>query len=142
MIHPEEKLYGWGVCGITMPRALDTIHPDKRKTRVKIPSVTGRKVASKLWCSSGVSRIFIDDFPWSQTLLLTFLSTVILAFVSAINSTFPIQQRERLSKPVDIIISVLEEESQKNISPIQEKKPLPKANHDHIEQEIMTKKAI
>ena len=142
MIHPEEKLYGWGVCGITMPRALDTIHADKRKTSVKIPSAVRPKVASNLWGSSGVSRIFIDDFPWSQTLLLTFLSTAILAFVSAINSTFPIQQRERLSKPVDIIVSVLEEESQKNISPIQEKKPLPKADHDHVEQEIMTKKAI
>ena len=142
MIHPEEKLYGWGVCGITMPRALDTIHADKRKTSVKIPSAVRPKVASNLWCSSGVSRIFIDDFPWSQTLLLTFLSTAILAFVSAINSTFPIQERERLSKPVDIIVSVLEEESQKNISPIQEKKPLPKADHDHVEQEIMTKKAI
>jgi hypothetical protein len=66
MIHPEEKLYGWGVCGITMPRALDTIHPDKRKTSVKIPSATRRKVASRLWRSSGVSRIFIDDLPWSQ----------------------------------------------------------------------------
>jgi hypothetical protein len=142
MIHPEEKLYGWGVCGITMPRALDTIHPDKRKTSVKIPSVTGRKVASKLWCSSGVSRIFIDDFPWSQALLLTFLSTVILASVSVINRTFPIQQVEQLSKPVDIIISMFEEESEKNISPIQEKKQLPIADNDHVEQEVMAKMAI
>jgi hypothetical protein len=142
MIHPEEKLYGWGVCGITMPRALDTIHADKRKTSVRILSAMTPKVASNLWCSSGVSRIFIDDFPWSQALLLTFLSTVILAFVSVINSTFPIQQRERLSKSADIIITVLEEESQKNISPIQEKKPLPKADHDQVEQEVIIRKAI
>ena len=142
MIHPEEKLYGWGVCGITMPRALDTIHPDKRKTSVRIPSVTRRKVASKLWCSSGVSRIFIDDFPWSQALLLTFLSTMILASVSVINRTFPVQQVEQLSKPVDIIISMFEEESEKNIPPIQEKKQLPIANYDHVEQEVMAKMAI
>lgn len=142
MIHPEEKLYGWGVCGITMPRALDTIHADNRKTSVRILSAIRPKVAPNLWCSSGVSRIFIDDFPWNQALLLTFLSTVILAFVSVINSTFPIKQRERLSKPADIIISVLEEESQKNISPIQEEKPLPKADHDYVEQEVMTKTVI
>jgi hypothetical protein len=141
MIHPEERLYGWGICGITMPRALDTTTVDKRKTGVEIPLAIRRKVASKIWCSSGVSRIFIDDFPWSQALLLTFLSTVILASISVINSTFPIQQVERLSKPVDIIISVLEEESQKNISPIQEKKPLPKAVNDHVEQEVMKKTA-
>ena len=142
MIHPEEKLYGWGVCGITMPRALDTIHTDKRKTSVKILSAIRPKVASNLWCSSGVARIFIDDFPWSQTLLLTFLSTVILVFVFIINSTFPIQHRERPSKPADIIISLLEEESQADISPIQEKKPLPKADLNHVEQEVIVKKAI
>lgn len=142
MIHPEEKLYGWGVCGITMPRAFDTIHADKRKTSVRILSAIRPKVASNLWYSSGVSRIFIDDFPWIQALLLTFLSTVILAFVSVINSTFPIKQRERLSKPADIIISMLEEESQKNISPIQGKKPLPKADHDQVEQEVIIRKAI
>jgi hypothetical protein len=141
MIHPEEKLYGWGVCGITMPRALDTIHPDKRKTSVKIPSATRRKVASRLWRSSGVSRIFIDDLPWSQAMLLTFLSTVILASVSVINRTFPMQQVGQLSKPVDIIISMFEEEREKNISPIQEKKQLPKADYDDVEQQIMAKMA-
>jgi hypothetical protein len=142
MIHPEERLYGWGICGITMPRALDTTPADKRKTGVAIPFAIRRKVASKLWCTSGVSRIFIDDFPWSQALLMTFVSTVILASISVMNSTFPIQQVERLSKPVDIIVSVLEEESQKNISAIQEKKPLPKAIHDHVEQEVTTKTAM
>ena len=105
-----------GVCGITMPRASDTIHADKRKTSVKILSAIRPKVASNLWCSSGVTRIFIDDFPWSQTLFLTFLSTVILVFVFIINSTFPIQHRERASKPADIIISLLEEESQEENS--------------------------
>lgn len=142
MIHPEERLYGWGICGVTMPRALDTIAADKNKTSLGIPSAISRKVASKLWCSSGVSRIFIDDFPWSQALLMTFLSTAILASITVINRTFPIKQQvERLFKPVDIIISVLEEERQKNISPIQEKKPLPRAVHDHVEQKIMTNTA-
>jgi hypothetical protein len=142
MIHPEEKLYGWGVYGITMPRALESIHPDQRKTSAKIPSATRRKVASKLWCSSGVFRIFIDDFPWNQALLLTFLSTVILASVSVINRTFPIQQVDQLSKPVEIIISMFEEESEKNISPIQEKKRLPQVDDDYSKQEIMAKMAV
>jgi hypothetical protein len=140
MMFPEESRYGWGVYDIPMPRAVGAFYPDKRKMTVKIPFLMGRKVVSNPWCSSSVYRVFIDDFPWGQAVLLTFLSAVVLASISVFNSTFLIHQAEQLSKPVDIIISVIEEEDRSNISPIEEK-PLSKTDYDHVEQEVMKEQA-
>jgi len=140
MMFPEESRYGWGVYDIPMPRAVGAFYPGKWKMTVKIPFPIGRKVASNPWCSSSVYRIFIDDFPWGQALLLTFLSAVVLTSISVFNSTFLIHQDEQLSKPVDIIISVIEEEDRSNISPIEEK-PLSKTDYDHVEQEVVKEPA-
>jgi hypothetical protein len=51
-----------------------------------------------------------------------------------------VHQDEELSKPVDIIVSVMKEEDQRKISPIKEK-PLPKTDYDHVEQEVVRKPA-
>jgi hypothetical protein len=77
MMFPEESRYGWGVYDIPMPRAVGASYPGRRKMTVKTPFAIRRKVASNPWCSSSVFRIFIDDFPWGQALLLTFLSAVV-----------------------------------------------------------------
>jgi hypothetical protein len=65
---------------------------------------------------------------------------VVLTSISVFNSAFRIHQDEQLSKPVDIIVSVIEEEDRRKISPIKEK-PLPKTDYDHVEQEVVTKPA-
>ena len=140
MMFPEESRYGWGVYNIPMPRAVGASYPGRRKMTVKTPFPIRRKVASNPWCSSSVFRIFIDDFPWGQALLLTFLSAVVLTSISVFNSAFRIHQDEQIPKPVDIIVSVIKEKDRRKISPIKEK-PLPKTDYDHVEQEVVTKPA-
>jgi hypothetical protein len=141
MMFPEESPYGWGVYDIPMPRAVGAFYPGRRKMTVKVPFSMRRKVASDPWCSSSVSRIFIDDFPWGQALLLTFLSAVVLTSISVFTNILRVHQDEQLSKPVDIIVSVIEEEDRRKISPIKEK-PLPKTDYDHVEQEVVRKPIV
>jgi hypothetical protein len=141
MMFPEESLYGWGVYEIRMPRAVHDIYSDKWKNIFKTPCSGKRKAGSHPWRLFNTSRIFIDDFPWGQTLLLTLLSALVLASISVINSALPRNQDEQLSKPVDIIISVLEEEDRRNISPTNpiKEKQLPTTDYDHVEQEVVAK---
>jgi hypothetical protein len=141
MMFPEESRYGWGVYDIPMPRAVGASYPVRRKMTGKTPFPIRRKVASNPWCSSSVFRIFIDDFPWGQALLLTFLSAAVLTSISVFNSAFRIHQDEQLSKSVDIIVSVIEEEDRSNISPIEEK-PLPTTDYDHVQQEVVRKPTV
>lgn len=141
MMFPEESAYGWGVYEIPMPRVVGAFYPGRRKMMVKIPFSIRRKVALNPWCSSSVSRIFIDDFPWGQALLLTFLSAVVLTSISFFTNILRVHQDEQLSKPVDIIVSVIEEEDRRKISPIREK-PLPKSDYDHVEQKVVRKPTV
>ena len=140
MMFPEESPYGWGAYDIPMPRAVGASYPGRRKITIKIPFLLRRKVASNPWCSSGVSRIFIDDFQWGQALLLTFLSALVLTSISVFTNILRVHQDEQLSKPVDIIVSVMKEEDRRKISPIKEK-PLPQTDYDRVEQEVVRKPA-
>lgn len=112
MMFSEESHYGWGVFGIKMPRAAHDIY----------------------------SRIFIDDFKWVQTLLLSFLSAMALVSMPVIKSVLPRPQEEQLSKPVEIIISVIDEQDRSYISPIKEK-PLSETDYDQVEQNVVAKQS-
>lgn len=117
----EEGLYGWGVCPIRMPRAAHDIYSDRRKRTVKIPFPDRRKATSRPWRSSFILRVLIDDFPWGQAVLLSLLSFVMFISMYLINGRLPTPGNEEPSKPANIIISLLEEEQEKYMPPVQDK---------------------
>lgn len=137
---PEETLYGWGVFGISMPRAVNIHNTDRRKMAIRIPFLSRRKSVSKPFSYSSVSRIFIYDLQWGQALFLTFLSALIITSIYVFNNPLRIKKSEQLSKPVDIVISFINETQVEKRSPPEEK-PLPRDHNDHVEQKVVTKPA-
>ena len=123
----EESLYGWGACDIRMPRAANGLYSQRQKT------------ASHPWRTASILRIFVDDCPWGEALLLSLLSAVVLALTSLINNALPKHQDEQLSKHVDIVISMIKED-QMETSPLEEE-PLPTTEPDYVEQKIVSTEA-
>lgn len=143
----KESLYGWGVCDITMPRAASDIFSDRRKRVARIFFSDRRKTDVQHGILSSVSAILIHDFPWIQSLVLGVISLSCFAGIYIISKTIPEHPDKQPSKPVDIIINVIEDRSKKaplvaekieekaKLQPVADIKPIKKRESIPIKKE-------
>ena len=137
MMFPGESMYGWGVFDVAIPRSAQDIYTDRRKRKAKIAFPDRRHAAARLWRSFGIPRIFVDDFPWNQALVASFLSAILFAWISLIADDLPRNYEGQTSRHVDISISMFEPAAQKEASSSEEK-PLQASDYVHVEQEKVT----
>jgi hypothetical protein len=135
MIFSENNLYGWGTTDIAMPRAAFAPHPDRLRKTGKITGHKRRGAAAYRWHSSSISRIFLDDYPWSQAFLLCLFSSLIIAYICLLHSPLPNEQIEQLIKPVEILVAMQKVEPQTATVSV-EPKPLASSKPEHIETSV------
>ncbi|MBW1851060.1 MAG: hypothetical protein JRJ15_06455 [Deltaproteobacteria bacterium] len=105
----NESLYGWGVCDIPTPRAALDIFTDRRKRSAQISFADRRKPALEHGILSIASGLLTQDVPWTQTLVLGFVSLFSFASIYLASNTIPQHPEKQLSRTVDIIINVIED---------------------------------
>ena len=136
MILSEHNLYGWGASNIAMPRATFGLHPDRLSRTGEIAYHNIRGSAACQWRSSSISRIFLDDCPWHQVLLLGIFSTLIIIYIYVLNITLPIDRSEPLPRPVEIVVAIQQDELQETTIPV-EQEPLASLAPEHVKQDVM-----
>jgi hypothetical protein len=112
MIFSENNLYGWGTIDIAMPRTAFEPHPKRLRRTGKITDHSRQGAAAYRWHPSSISRIFLDDYPWNQALLLCIFSSLIIVYICLLHSTLPINQNKQLTKPVEIVVAMQKDEPQ------------------------------
>ncbi len=103
----KESLYGWGVCDIPMPRAAYDIFNDRRRNNIRNIFPDRRKAAANLGTFWNISKIFIDDVPYRQLLLLSIFFLSCLVFIYVGSKIIPEQTDRQMSRFVDITVQVM-----------------------------------
>lgn len=135
MMLSEDRLYGWGAGYTAMPRVATDLHAKVQRRTGKIPCLGRQGGAVCRWRSTGISRIFVDDYPWGQALLLSMLSVAILVWMYLMSSTLLREQDEQLARPVEIVVALDEEEQQETIYSAAEK-PKAAVEYKQIERKV------
>ncbi len=104
-----ESLYGWGVCDIPTPRAALDIFSDRRRRATRISFSDRRKRALEQGMVSIGRGIFIQDVPWTQTVVLSFVALFSFASIYIVSQAIPKYPEKELFDPVDIVVSVIED---------------------------------
>lgn len=141
MMLSEDRLYGWGAGYTAMPRVAIDLHVKDQRRTGKIPCLGRQGGAVCRWRSAGISRIFVDDYPWGQALLLSMLSVAILVWIYLMNSTLLREQNEQLARPVEIVVVLNEEEHQETIYSAEEE-PMPAVEYKQIERKVEKKLVV
>jgi len=110
MIFSDHNLYGWGASNIDMPRVVFELHPNRLRKSGEIAYRSRGEAAACRWHSSHVSRIFLNDYPWSHTLLLGVFSILIIAYFFMLNGKLAIDQERSPARPVQIVVAILKDE--------------------------------
>jgi hypothetical protein len=122
MILSDNNLYGWGAGNIDLPRAAFDLHPDRPSTTGEIACQSKLGNAVCRWQTSNISRIFLDDYPWGQTILLGVISIFIIGYIIMLDGKLPTFQTESPARPVEIVVAMQTEEPP---PPVMAKEPEP-----------------
>jgi hypothetical protein len=110
MILSDNNLYGWGASNIDLPRAALGYDPDRPSTTGEIACQSKLGNAVCRWQTSNISRIFLDDYPWGQTILLGVISILIIGYIIMLDGKLPTFQPESSARPVEIVVAMQTEE--------------------------------
>lgn len=141
MIFSENNLYGWGTIDISMPRAAFEPHPDRLRRTGKITDHSRQGGAAYRWHPSSISRIFLDDYPWNQALLLCIFSSLIIVYICLLHSTLPKDQNKQLTKPVEIVVAMQKDESQAATVSV-EQEPLAAIQSEPVKERVTFESVI
>ena len=122
MIFSENNLYGWGASNLDMPRVVFKSHRYRTRKSGKLVFGGSEPIAVCRWSASRISRIFLHDNPWGQTLLVAVFSILVIAYFFMLNSTLTLDQTPAPARPVKIVVSMQKQEPRPPIIP-EEKQP-------------------
>jgi hypothetical protein len=117
MILQDHNLYGWGASNIGMPRVVFEPHAHRPRKSGKIIYGSRGAVAVCRWHASRISRIFLDDYPWSQIFLLGIFSMLIIAYFFMLNRTLTRDQARTPVRPVKIVVALQKDEPRQPVIP-------------------------
>jgi len=117
MILPDHSLYGWGASNIDMPRLVFEPLAHRSRKSGKIAYGSSGAAAVCRWYASRISRIFLDDYPWGQTVLLGIFSILIIAYFFMLNSTLTRDQARTRLRPVKIVVALQKDEPRQPVVP-------------------------